>query len=68
LSKDGAESLLKVWAEHDSGQARSVDANPYFAFVKCILPQTLSLFEIAFVLVRLDHVASVIVNANHSIM
>jgi hypothetical protein len=26
------------------------------------------LFEIAFVLVRLDHVASVIVNANHGIM
>jgi len=25
-------------------------------------------FEIAFVLVRLDHVASFIVNANHSIM
>jgi hypothetical protein len=28
----------------------------------------LLLFEIALVLVRLDHVASVIVNANHSIM
>jgi hypothetical protein len=26
------------------------------------------LFEIALVLVRLDHVASVIVNSNHSIM
>jgi hypothetical protein len=27
-----------------------------------------SLFEIALVLVRLDHIARIIVNANHSIM
>jgi hypothetical protein len=27
----------------------------------------LPLFEIAFVLVRLDHIASVIVNANHGV-
>ena len=27
-----------------------------------------SLFEIAFVLVRLDHIASLIVNANHSVV
>jgi hypothetical protein len=30
--------------------------------------KTLPLFEIALVLVRFDHVASLIVNANHSIM
>jgi hypothetical protein len=30
--------------------------------------KTLSLFEIAFVLVRGDHVASIIINADHSIM
>jgi len=30
--------------------------------------QTLPLFEIAIVLVRLDHVACSIVNANHSVM
>jgi hypothetical protein len=30
--------------------------------------KNLCLFEIAFVLVRLDHVASFIVNANHSIV
>jgi hypothetical protein len=30
--------------------------------------ETLRLFEIALVLVRLDHVARVIVNANHGVM
>ena len=30
--------------------------------------ETLTLFEIALVLVRFDHVASSIVNANHSVM
>jgi hypothetical protein len=35
--------------------------------VKIAKKENLPLFEIALVLVRLDHVASVIVNANHGI-
>ena len=40
--------------------------SPVVSFVPC--GETSPLFELARVLVRLDHVASFIVNANHSIM
>jgi len=33
-----------------------------------VLRERLPLFEIALVLVRLDHIASIIVNADHSVM
>ena len=38
------------------------------AAVSCAALNAHASFEIAFVLVRLDHVSNVIVNANHSIM
>jgi hypothetical protein len=40
----------------------------YSVVARCFTPRSSPLSEIAFMLVRFDHVASRIVNANHGIM
>jgi hypothetical protein len=68
MMSGGVSKCLPLFAFLEANLARRRCVPNRATLPVVIFSPNVRLFEIALVLVRLDHVASVIVNANHSIM
>jgi hypothetical protein len=67
LKCTGRANLRRKWSTIPKTAAFHNEPSRFTVWLLFVLPRS-RFFEIARVLVRLDHVAGIIINANHSIM